>query len=142
MYKKEKDDQKIYCWFKESQAEFIRIVDIPWVRGYCFRTFLSYEIVFTSLFPTKNEFLSKCKSPTYWTYLEHKKSMFPNSDLNFKEGRSLLILCLNTRKIESWQKKGKVKTFGYAVIVIWNCYYYYYYYKVNYWYFSDAVKFL
>ena len=117
--KKKKNATKVTD-LRKVHTEFTRTIDIARVRGYCVRTLLSYEITSTSLFLTKDGFLRKSTKSELLELVRTQQIQ----DSEFKPAPKQRVVIVDfmaeARKIESWRKKGKVKTFGDAVIEIWK----------------------
>ena len=103
---------------KKVPAEITRTIDIARVQGYCVRTLLSYGITFTSLFLTKDGFLKKCTNSDLLDLVRTQQIQESEFTRAPKQRVVIIDLMAEVRKIESWEKKGKVKTFGDALIEI------------------------
>ena len=101
-------------------AEFARTIDIARVRGYCVRTLLSYEITSTSLYLTKDGFLTKSTKSELLDLVRTQQIQDTEYKPVLKQRVVIIDFMAEARKIESWRKKGKIKTFGDAVMELWR----------------------
>ena len=117
---KKKKSTKKDVDLKKVHAEFTRTIDIARVRRYSVRTLLPYEITFTSLLLIKDGFLKKCKLSDLLDLVRTQQIQESEFRPAPKQRVVIIDFMAEARKIESWRKKGKVKTFGDALTEIWK----------------------
>ena len=118
--KKNKRTKKSFDLTK-VHAEFTRTIDIAQVRGYSVRNLLSYELTLTSHFLTKEGFLTKSPKSELLELMRKQQMLDSEFTPSSKETAIIIIdFIAQAWKIESWQKKDKVKTFGDALLEIWK----------------------
>lgn len=104
---------------ENETAHALRLIDIARCRGYDINYLLSYELTSTSLFLTRNGFLTKPEKSQLVHELEKKLQTPPNSETPQSPGKATVIdFMAFARKVPT--KSLKLKTYEEFVGSIWR----------------------
>lgn len=103
----------------KETAHALRLIDIARCRGYDIKHLLSYELTCTSLFLTRNGFLSKSDKSQLVHLLESKLQTAPLTELPQSLRKATVVdFMAFARKIPI--KSMKIKTYGEFAEIIWK----------------------